>query len=187
MRRWLSVSTVLAALAVTAAMPASGADGATAGDASLAHGTWPGIGTVCENGPGGGATARGVSAHSIDIATFADPGNSADPGLNEEFFQLAGAFAKWCNAAGGIDGRTIVVHDRDAALVNAGQATEEACQQDFMGVGGGLVLDQSAVPVRVGCGLGDIPAYVVSNEADYGWPPGEPPGHQDRRDRSRLV
>ena len=57
----------------------------------------------------------------------------------------------------GHHGRTIVVHDRDAALVNAGQATEEACQQDFMGVGGGFVLDQSAVPVRVGCGLGDIP------------------------------
>ena len=59
-----------------------------------------------------------------------------------------------------------MVHDRDAALVNAGQVTEEACQQDFMGVGGGLVFDQSAVPVRVGCGLGEIPAYVVSNEAD---------------------
>lgn len=168
MRRWWSVSTALAALAVAAAMPAGGADGATAraGHASLAQGTWPGVGTVCENGPGGGATARGVSAHSIDIATFADPANSAEPGLNEEFFQLAGAFAKWCNAAGGIDGRTIVVHDRDAALVNAGQVTEEACQQDFMSVGGGLVFDQSAVPVRVGCGLGDIPAYVVSNEAD---------------------
>jgi hypothetical protein len=59
-----------------------------------------------------------------------------------------------------------VVHHRDAALVNAGQVTEEACQQDFMGVGGGLVFDQSAVPVRVGCGLGNIPAYVVSNVAD---------------------
>ncbi len=168
MRRWWSVSTVLAALAVAGVVPASGADGATARarHALLADGTWPGMGTVCENGPGGGATARGVGAHSIDIATFADPGNSADPGLNEEFFQLAGAFARWCNASGGIDGRAIVVHDRDAALVNAGQVTEEACQQDFMSVGGGLVFDQSAVPVRVGCGLGDIPAYVVSNEAD---------------------
>jgi hypothetical protein len=107
-----------------------------------------------------------VSAHSIDIATLADPGNSAEPGLNEEFFQLASAFAKWCNASGGIDGRKIVVHDRDAALVNAGQVTVESCQQDFMAIGGGLVFDESAVPVRVGCGLGDIPAYVVSNEAD---------------------
>ena len=129
-------------------------------------GTWPGLGTVCEHGPGGAATARGVGAHSINIATFADPGNTASPGLNKEFFQLAGAFAKWCNAAGGIDGRTIVVHDRDGALFNAAQVTDEACQQDFMSVGGGLVFDQSAVPVRVGCGLGEIPSYVVSNEAD---------------------
>ena len=96
MRRSWSVSTVLAALVVTAAMPAAVADGATAParHASLAHGTWPGIGTVCENGPGGGASARGVSAHSIDIATFADPANSAEPGLNKEFFQLAGAFGE---------------------------------------------------------------------------------------------
>jgi ABC-type branched-subunit amino acid transport system substrate-binding protein len=130
------------------------------------NGTWPGLGTVCERGPGGPATARGVGAHSIDIATFADPGNTAEPGLNKEFFQLAGAFAKWCNSAGGIDGRTIVVHDRDGALFNAAQVTDEACQQDFMSVGGGLVFDQSAVPVRVGCGLGEIPSYVVSNEAD---------------------
>ena len=129
-------------------------------------GTWPGLGTVCEHGPGGTATARGVGAHSINIATFADPGNTAAPGLNKEFFQLAGAFAKWCNAAGGIDGRAIVVHDRDGALFNAAQVTDEACQQDFMSVGGGLVFDQSAVSVRVGCGLGEIPSYVVSNEAD---------------------
>ena len=142
---------------------------------------------MCEHGPGGAATARGVGAHSINIATFADPGNTASPGLNKEFFQLAGAFAKWCNAAGGIDGRTIVVHDRDGALFNAAQVTDEACQQDFMSVGGGFVFDQSAVPVRVGCGLGEIPSYVVSNEADRRRPAGEPPGDPGRRDRGGVV
>ena len=154
-----------------AAAPAGllGASGGPAGGAaptSVAKGSWPGLGTVCEKGPGGGATARGVGPHTIDIATFADPGNAAEPGLNKEFFELAGAFATWCNAAGGIDGRTLVVHDRDAALFNAAQVTDEACQQDFMAVGGGLVFDDSAAPVRVGCGLGSIPAYVVSNQAD---------------------
>lgn len=164
----LTLGTVLAVVIVClsdvggAATSSSSASGARlSGD-----GTWPGLGQVCEHGSGGAATARGVSAHSIDIATFADPGNTASPGLNKEFFQLAGAFAKWCNSAGGIHGRAIVVHDRDGALFNAAQVTDEACQQDFMSVGGGLVFDQPAVPVRVGCGLGQIPSYVVSNQAD---------------------
>ena len=138
----------------------------TGAPAALTGGSWPTVGTVCESGSGGGATARGVTASTIDIATFADPGNTYTPGLNKEFFQVADAFAAWCNAAGGINGRKIVVHTRDAALFNAGQVTAAACQEDFMSVGGGLVIDQGAVPVRVGCGLGQIPAYLVSNAAD---------------------
>jgi Periplasmic binding protein len=129
------------------------------------NGSWPGVGTICEKGPGGSSTVRGVSDKAIDIATFADPGNTVEPGLNVEFFQLAGAFAKWCNAAGGIDGRQIVLHDRDAALFNAAQVTNQACQQDFMSVGGGLALDESAVPVRTACGLGQITDFTVSNQA----------------------
>ena len=145
------------------------AGGGTAQSAERAapstSGSWPGVGTICEKGSGGASTVRGVSGNAIDIATFADPGNSVEPGLNSEFFQLAGAFAKWCNAAGGINGRQIVVHDRDAALFNAAQVTTQACQQDFMSVGGGLALDQPAVPVRVACGLGQITDFTVSNQA----------------------
>ncbi len=150
---------------VIAVAPLGRAGASTTGP-SQAKGSWPGIGTVCASGPGGAATARGVSSRSINVATFADPGNTAEPGLNREFFELAQAFAAWCNAAGGIGGRKLVIHDRDGGLFNAGQVTEEACQQDFMAVGGGLVFDNSATPVRVTCGLGSIPAYVVSNEAD---------------------
>lgn len=152
----VAVVTVLVGGAGTAA-PASTSGSGSVHSHFSDDGTWPGLGTVCERGPGGAATARGVGAHSINIATFADPGNTAEPGLNKEFFQLAGAFAKWCNAAGGIDGRTIVVHDRDGALFNAAQVTDEACQQDFMSVGGGLVFDQSSVPVRVGAGWARSP------------------------------
>ena len=130
-----------------------------------ANGTWPGVGTICEKGPGGTSTVRGVADKTIDLAAFADPGNTVEPGLNIEFFQLASAFAKWCNAAGGIDGRQLVIHDRDAALFNAAQVTAQACQQDFMSVGGGLALDESAVPVRVGCGLGQITDFTVSDQA----------------------
>ena len=164
----VTLGAVVAIVTVCVGGAATAATASSSGTPShlTSDGTWPGLGTVCEHGPGGAATARGVGAHSINIATFADPGNAASPGLNKEFFQFAAAFAKWCNAAGGIDGRTIVVHDRDGALFNAAQVTDEACQQDFMSVGGGLVFDQSAVPVRVGCGLGQIPSYVVSNGAD---------------------
>lgn len=158
---------VLLCLVVGAASLAV-SSGVSAGPASAAStvtttGTWPGVGKICGSGSGGSSTARGVSSKSINIATFSDPGNTVQPGLNVEFFQAAGAFAKWCNAAGGINGRTVVVHNRDAALFNAAQVTNQACQQDFMSVGGGMALDQPSVSVRVGCGLGQITGFTVSD------------------------
>jgi hypothetical protein len=83
-----------------------------------------------------------------------------------EFVQQATAFADWCNASGGINGRKIVVDNRDAALFNAAQQATAACQTDFMAVGGGMALDQSSVPIREKCGLGQISGYVVSNASD---------------------
>jgi substrate-binding family protein len=41
----------------------------------------------------------------------------------------------------------------------------QACQKDFMSVGGGLVLDTAAVPIRVACGLGQITPYTVSDQS----------------------
>ncbi len=40
-----------------------------------------------------------------------------------------------------------------------------ACLKDFMLVGNGNALDATGVKVRLGCKLGQIPAYVVSPEA----------------------
>lgn len=144
---------------------ATGPATASTGSSLKTNGLWPGVGRICGAGHVGGSTARGVGAKTIDVATFSDAGNSVEPGLNIEFFQAAKAFAAWCNASGGINGRRIVVHLRDAALVNSSQVTDEACQQDFMSVGGGMALDQSAVPVRVNCGLGQISGFVVSSQA----------------------
>ena len=62
---------------------------------------------------------RGVSDKSIDIAVFTDANNTAQPGLDQEFPQFANAFADWCNAAGGIDGRHVVVDTEDGALFNS--------------------------------------------------------------------
>jgi hypothetical protein len=94
-----------------------------------------------------------------------DPGNSFDPGLGQEFFDVADAFAKWCNAAGGINGRTIVVDKLDAKLFNVAAKVIDACQSDFMLVGGGNGADLAGVKPRLACKLGQIPAYTVSPQA----------------------
>jgi hypothetical protein len=135
----------------------------TATAASSASGVWPGVGKICEPGPGGASSVRGVGDKTINIAVFNDAANTITPGLEVEFPEQATAFADWCNAAGGINGRKIVIDNRDAALFNAAQQTTAACQSDFMAVGGGMALDQPAVPIREKCGLGQITGYVVSN------------------------
>ena len=127
------------------------------------NGVWPGVGKICEPGSGGASTVRGVGSKSINIAVFNDAANTITPGLEVEFVQQATAFADWCNAAGGINGRKIVIDNRDAALFNAAQEATAACQSDFMAVGGGMALDQPSVPIREACGLGQISGYVVSN------------------------
>ena len=129
-------------------------------------GVWPGVGKICEPGPGGASSVRGVGTKTINIAVFNDAANTIVPGLEAEFPQQATAFADWCNAAGGINGRKIVIDNRDAALFNAAQQVTAACQSDFMAVGGGMALDQPAVPIREKCGLGQISGYVVSNASD---------------------
>jgi ABC-type branched-subunit amino acid transport system substrate-binding protein len=134
--------------------------------ASSAGGVWPGVGKICEPGSGGATSVRGVGSKTINIAVFNDASNTIVPGLEAEFPEQAKAFADWCNAAGGINGRKIVVDNRDAALFNAAQQTTAACQSDFMAVGGGMALDLPSVPIREKCGMGQISGYVVSNASD---------------------
>jgi hypothetical protein len=134
------------------------------------------VGKICEPGSGGASSVRGVAAKTINIAVFNDAANTITPGLEAEFPQQATAFADWCNAAGGINGRKIVIDNRDAALFNAAQQTTAACQSDFMAVGGGMALDQPAVPIREKCGLGQITGYVVSNASDLATDQVDPSG-----------
>src|ERR1700691_1053766 len=155
---------------------ASSSTAAASTAASSSSGVWPGVGKICEPGPGGASTVRGVGSKTINIAVFNDASNTIDPGLEAEFPQQATAFADWCNAAGGINGRKIVVDNRDAALFNAAQQTTTACQSDFMAVGGGMALDQPAVPIREKCGLGQITGYLASNASDVGTDQVDPSG-----------
>jgi len=162
-------------LSATTATAATSANRALSSSVTT-NGVWPGVGKICEPGSGGASSVRGVAPKTIHIAVFNDASNTITPGLEVEFFQQATAFADWCNAAGGINGRKIVIDNRDAALFNAAQQATAACQSDFMAVGGGMALDQPSVPIREKCGLGQISGYVVSNISDLATDQVDPSG-----------
>ena len=139
--------------------------GSSSAPASAAPGDFGSLKGVCGPGNAKGATERGVTDTTIRIGVTADPGAAAAPGLEQEFFDTADGFSQWCNAAGGINGRKIVVDKLDAKLFNVGQVTTQACQKDFMLVGNGNAFDSAGVKIRENCKLGQIPAYVVSPQA----------------------
>lgn len=117
---------------------------------------------VCQDGSATGATDVGVTDSSIQLGTITDKGFAARPGLNQEMYDASVAFAAWCNEHGGINGRELVVADRDAALTAFNDRIVEACSQDFALVGGGAVLDDADNGGREACGLPNLPGYVVS-------------------------
>lgn len=174
-RRFMRASGVVAITAVTVMTIAgcSRSGGNASGNASTtpAAKAAPGPGDfgtlkdVCSPGHARGATARGVTDTEIRVSTLADPSNSVIPGAGQESFDIANAFAKWCNAAGGINGRKIVVTTRDSHLFDVGAAVIAACQSDFMLVGSANPLDTPGVRPRLACNLAQIPAYVTSAEA----------------------
>ena len=147
---------------VTSAATASASASASSATAAGTFGTLKGI---CGPGNAKGATARGVTDTEIHIGVTADPGAAAAPGLEQEFFDAGDGFTQWCNAAGGINGRKIVLDKLDAKLFDVGQVTTTACQKDFFLVGNGNAFDSAGVKVREACKLGQIPAYVTSPQA----------------------
>jgi hypothetical protein len=172
--RWLALLVVLV-LGVSACgrsdqdTPTAGQTSSTeesrpvGGDAkSSSFGT---LSDVCQDGTPSGSPAQGVTPSEIDISTFSDAGFTGRPGLNQELFDAAEVFSRWCNDRGGINGRKIVVHERDAALTNVVPQMTNACREDFMTVGGGAVFDQDGVKVRLECLMPEVAGYVVSPEA----------------------
>ena len=120
---------------------------------------------VCRSGTPSGSPTIGVTPTEVRIATFADAGYAGRPGLNQEFFDTADVFARWCNDRGGINGRRIVIDHRDAAVTNVRARMEESCASDFAMVGGGAVFDQDGVATRLECLLPDFAGLVLSNQA----------------------
>ena len=171
----------LAAIAVLATgcgsrgSDASGGVGAnSSGDTSTTAasgggaGDWGDLKAVCGPNEGGGKVAssdnQGVSADEIVLGTVADPGFQGRPGLNQELFDAGDAFVEWCNAAGGINGKKLVLNKHDAKLTDYQPAIEQACKTDFSLVGGGAVQDNLWSKVGVGCDLIDVPGFAVTAE-----------------------
>jgi Periplasmic binding protein len=137
-----------------------GSDGG--GEATtLEQGGFGDLEAVCQDGDASGATATGVTDDTITIGTITDKGGVVQ-GLNEEMYDTAVAFTKWCNEHGGILGRELVLSDVDAKLFEYEPAITDACGRDFALVGGGAVFDEDPNNVRVGCDLPNIAGYVVS-------------------------
>ena len=120
---------------------------------------------MCQPGTAKGSPTQGVTADEIHVATFSDAGFTGRPGLNQELFDSGEVFTKWCNDAGGINGRKIVLDERDTALTNDEARMTESCDQDFASVGGGAVFDNNGVKTRLECMLPDIPGFLVTPEA----------------------
>jgi ABC-type branched-subunit amino acid transport system substrate-binding protein len=162
-------SVIAAVLLVATACSRSGSTTTTSvgptTTAAPAAGDFGTLKAVCGPGNATGATDLGVTNTTIDIGTQSDPGAVASPGLNQELFDSSTAFVKWCNDAGGILGRKINLHLRDAKLFEVGQRTLEACAQDFAEVGGGTAFDDQGVDARVKCKLAEIDAYDDSPKA----------------------
>ena len=126
----------------------------------LDEGAFGDLGVLCQEAPEGetlaAGTDPGVTADSIQVSTFSDPGFPGRLGLNQEMFDTAEAFTNWCNEHGGINGRQIVLKLRDAKLTEFQQRVIEACDEgDFMSVGGGAVFDDTGQTDRLACGAPD--------------------------------
>jgi ABC-type branched-subunit amino acid transport system substrate-binding protein len=146
----------------------SGGGAASTASEAPPPGTFGTVANVCGPGTPGPSTARGVTPTEIQIGVQNDATAPLQPGLGKAFLIIGQAFAEWCNAAGGIHGRMIKIANRDGKILDAPKAVIDACQTDFMLVGGGTPFDAATVEPRESCGLGTIPVYTASKVATNG-------------------
>ena len=146
--------------------PSSGpSSAAPASSGGAGKGDFGDLKAICGPGKVTGGSGRGITATTIKVGSMADPGASVAPGLGGDFFDVATSFVKWCNDAGGINGRKLELTNYDAKYFNVAQQMIDACQSEFMLVGNGNPADAPGVKPRLTCKLGEVPAYSVSPEA----------------------
>jgi hypothetical protein len=131
--------------------PPDEAPGVTFGDLESPCG--PGDATIAE-GQNGGDT--------LVLATATDRGAEIAPGLTQEMYDSAVAFAKWCNSQGGVGGLQIEVLDADGKLFEVPKVMERVCSEAFAMVGGGWAFDDQSFPLFHDCDMIDIAGYTVS-------------------------
>lgn len=133
-------------------------------------GDWGDLKKVCGPREGGGTIpdvddptdVQGLSESKIVLGTVSDPGFVGRAGLNQELFDSGTAFVKWCNAAGGINGKKLELNLHDAKLTEYKPAITAACGTDFALVGGGGVQDNLWPETGAACGLVDFAGYAVT-------------------------
>ena len=117
-------------------------------------------------GPGSARIASGENGGStLKLGTATDHGADSAPGTNEEMLDAAVAFAKWCNAQGGIEGLKVEVEDIDGKLFQVPAAIEQACSSVFAMVGGEWVFDEQQFPRFTQCKMVSFPAALLSAQA----------------------
>ncbi|MFE4499824.1 ABC transporter substrate-binding protein [Rhodococcus sp. NPDC056743] len=126
------------------------------------------LNSPCGQGDAKGATDQGVSDTEIKIGFGDDRGYVKSPGLNKEMSDAVNALISWCNDQGGINGRKVVGTDYDAAMTQANSVMQEACASQFMMVGYGFAMDQTAEQTRVACNMVSVPGFTVSPDATNG-------------------
>src|SRR5579862_9394771 len=165
----------LAALSVLAlaACGSSGSSSNSSGSTSTAStqagnsasGTFGTLGAVCGSGSATGATATGVTNSSVEVSVIADINVPGAPGLLQPMWDSATAFTDWCNAAGGIAGRKIILDKRDSQETDYLPQVETSCTADFAMVGTMGVLDNTGVAAWQKCGIPNFTASTVSSLA----------------------
>jgi hypothetical protein len=156
--RALGAALMLTTLTAAGVLVTPGVGGA-ASTSSATFGTLP---SPCGKGHDTGATDKGVTNSTINLAYGDDRGFSGLPGLDQEMGDAVKDMIAWCDAQGGIGGRKIVGDYYDAAVTNVGSVMTQACSKDFMLVGEGFALDGSAEQTRLGCNLASVPGFTVS-------------------------
>jgi ABC-type branched-subunit amino acid transport system substrate-binding protein len=110
--------------------------------------------------PAGGAP--GVTADTIRIGVISDrtgPVPVPTAGIDGSMT----AFAEWCNAQGGINGRKLDLQHYDSATLAENEAMTKACGDNlFALVGSGSVQDDAGAETMVKCGLVEVAGYTAT-------------------------
>ncbi len=157
---------VVVALLVAAGPPAAASEGSLR--PSLAtNGVWPGVGKICEPGPGGASSQRGVGDKAIHIAVYTDASNTVEPGLQKEFVQAGERLCRLgpMHRVESTDARsswTTVTRRSSTPRKVMAQGVPERLHGSRRGPGALA----KAVPVREQCSLGQITGFTVSDAVD---------------------